>query len=406
MGQKQIDALTGYVRQGHPTLLFHDPLPYINASLAPEVPKMPPGGPFGGGPPPEPKGSLQPLLELLGIDAPGDELVWNRYNPLVANTEIPPEFVFVGKGSGGADAFNPAEPASAGLQKIVMMFPGLLRSKGARPEFTPLLRVGGVGGSLPFRDVVQQSFMGITGINPTRRHVASGQEYTLAGRIQGRPTEITRPNEPARKDAPSAAEVKAIVIADLDLISDQFFEMRRRKLDNLDFDNVAFVLNCVDVLAGDDAYIALRKRRPRHRTLALLEDQSRAFITRSQTEAKQADDEARDALDQAQKSLDAKVAKVREDKELDERGREIKLMALEKVENRRLDVEKARIEDEKRRKVQDSKAAMEQSIRQIENNVRVAAILAAPLPALLLAGLVFGVRAGRENRGANPNRLA
>ena len=60
--QKQIDTLTDYVRQGHPTLLFHDPLPMFNPSLAPEVPKMPPGGPFGGGQPPEPKGNLQPLV--------------------------------------------------------------------------------------------------------------------------------------------------------------------------------------------------------------------------------------------------------------------------------------------------------------------------------------------------------
>ena len=57
--------------------------------------------------------------------------------------DLPPEFVFVGKGSGGADAFNPAEPASSGLQEMVLLFPGLLRSKGSKPEFTPLLRVGG-----------------------------------------------------------------------------------------------------------------------------------------------------------------------------------------------------------------------------------------------------------------------
>jgi len=33
-------------------------------------------------------------------------------------------------------------------------------------------------------------------------------------------------------------------------------------------------------------------------------------------------------------------------------------------------------------------------------------VVAAPLPALVLAALIFGVRSGRENRGANPNRLA
>jgi ABC-2 type transport system permease protein len=409
MTQKQIDDLTGYVRQGHPTLLFHDPLPMFNPTLSPDVPKMPPGGPFGGGQPPEPKGSLQPLFDLLGIDAPGNEIVWNRYNPLLNLPEIPPEYVFIAKGSGGKDAFNPSEPAASGLQEVVMMFPGLVRPKGSKPEFSPLLRVGGVGGTLPFGEVVQQSFMGVSGINNNRRHFPSNLEYTLAARIQGKPLqEMPAPDDPAKKDAakPAPAEIKAIVIGDLDLIGEQFFEMRRRKIENLDFDNVTFVLNCVDVLAGDDAYIALRKRRAEHRTLARVEEETRAFLTRSQKEARAAEDEAKDALERAQKSLDSKVGKIRDDKELDERTRDIKLATLERVENRRLDVEKASIEDEKRRKVQDSKAAMEQSVRAIENRVRIGALIAAPLPALLLAAFVFGARAGKENQGANPNRLA
>ena len=408
--QKQIDALTEYVRGGHPTLLFMDPLPMVNPSLATEVPKAPAGGPFGGGQPPEPKGNLQPLLDLLGIDAPGGEIVWNTYNPLLNLPDLPYEFVFVGKGSGGANAFNPAEPAASGLQELVMMFPGLLRSKGGGPEFTPLLQVSGVGGTIPFAETVQQSFMGVGGINPNRRHVPGNLGYTLAARIQGKPAEGPKPPaDPAKKaEAASrpASEVKVIAIADLDMISEQFFEIRRRKVENLDFDNIPFVLNCVDVLAGDDAYIALRKRRPQHRTLERLEKQTRDYVLLAQKEAKQAEDEARDALEKAQKSLDEKVRKIRDDKELDERARDIKLRTLETVENRRLEVEKAAIEDEKRRKLQDSKASKEQAIRQIEGRVRSLAIIAAPLPAILLAGLVFGVRSGRENRGANPNRLA
>ena len=409
MTQGQIDTLTDYVRQGHPTLLFHDPLPMVNPSLAPEIPRMPAGGPFGGGPPPEPKGNLQPLFDLLGIDAPGNEIVWNRYNPLLGQPEIPPEFVFIGKGSGGDDAFNKSEPASSGLQEMVMMFPGLLRSKGSKPEFTPLIRVGGVGGTLAFGEVVQQSFMGVSGINPNRRHVPSHMEYNLAARIQGKPAEDTRPKDEAKKKdeaKPAPAELKAIVITDLDLIGEQFFEMRKRKIENLNFDNITFVLNCVDVLAGDDAYIPLRKRRAQHRTLTRLEQQASDFIAQSQKESREAEDEAKETLEKAQKSLNDKVAAIEKDKDLDEQSRRIKVSTVERIESRRFEVEKAAIEDDKRRKIQESRANMQQSIRAIENRVRFGAIVAAPLPALLLAAFIFGIRSGRENQGANPNRLA
>ena len=405
LNQKQIDSVTAYIKEGHPTLLFHDPLPIVNPSLAPEVPKQPPGGPMGGQPP-EPKGDITPILDALGIESPGNEVVWNVYNPLVNIPDIPYEYVFVAKGSGGDDAFNPKESASSGLQEVVMMFPGLIRSKTASPEMTPLLRVGETGGTLPFAQIVQQSFMGITGLNPNRRHLPSGQEYILAARIQGQGPAVdpasVKPGEPKLTTKP----IQAIVIADLDLISDQFFQIRRQKSETLDFDNITFVLNCVDVLAGDSDYISLRKRRPIHRTLSWLEQQTSDYVKQSQEAAKQAEDEAKVALDTAQKSLDDKVAKIRTDKELDERAREVKLLTLEKVENRRLEVEKAAIDDDKRRKIQDGKANREQAIRQIESQVRIAAIIAAPLPAILLAGLIFGIRSSRENRGANPKRLA
>jgi ABC-2 type transport system permease protein len=411
MTQKQIDILTDYVRQGHPTLLFHDPLPAVSISLAPEVPKAPPGGQFGGGAPPEPKGNLQPLLDLLGIDSPGNEIVWNRYNPLVGMPDIPPEYVFIGEGSNDKDAFNSSEVASSGLQELVMMFPGLIRSKASKPDFVPLLRVGGVGGTLPFSEVVEQTMMGPGGLNARRQYFPSSLEYTLAARIQGKPAETEPPKleEPGKaqpKEAPKPPEIKVILITDLDLISDQFFDLRKRKIENLDFDNVTFVLNSVDVLAGDEAYIPLRKRRATHRTLTRMEKQSSIFIALSQKQTREAEEDAKSALEKAQKALDDKVAKIQNNKDLDEQSRRLQVMNAQRVESRRLEVEKAAIDDDRRQKIQDSKAAMQQSIREIQNQVRVGAVIAAPLPAMLLAVIVFGIRAGRENQGANPNRLA
>ena len=147
-----------------------------------------------------------------------------------------------------------------------------------------------------------------------------------------------------------------IAIADLDLISEQFFELRRRKIENLDFDNVTFVLNCVDVLAGDDSFVALRKRRPKHRTLERLEDQTkrvhRGAPERDQGGRGRGQGAARRGPEAARQAGRGGPRR----KDLDERTKEIMLVNLQEVANRRLDVEKAKIEDEKRKKIQESKA--------------------------------------------------
>ena len=185
--QRQIDNLTDYVKKGGATLLFLDPYPVDRPDLSPEVPKMPPGGPFGGGQPPEPKGNLRPLLDLIGIDWPSTEIVWNAYNPHPQLADLPEEIVFIGKGSGAKDAFNPEQIASSDLQEVVAIFAGLLRPKsgGSGPEFIPLLRTSDAGGTLSWNDAVQQGFMGNFGIKPRRPRFPSRMSYTLAARIVG-----------------------------------------------------------------------------------------------------------------------------------------------------------------------------------------------------------------------------
>ncbi|HEV3167002.1 MAG TPA: Gldg family protein, partial [Isosphaeraceae bacterium] len=415
LSQKQIDNVKAYVQKGKPTLLFVDPAPIVNLQLAPLVPKQPPGGPFGGGPPPEPKGNIRPLLDLLGVDWPEDQIVWDPYSPHPQLGIEDPEVVFVGRGSGAAEAFNPNQAISSGLQEVVMLFPGLLRpsAKGSPAlKFEPLLSTSNAGGVLQWDQVVRPGMFGMS-MNRTRDHVPSNRAYTLAARIQGPAAAETKSDKDAQKKdggktAERSAELHAVVIADLDLISDRFFEIRQSRpadYDYLDFDNVTFVLNSVDVLAGDDSFVSLRKRRPRHRTLRALEAQTKTYIEHSEADEKAAEESAKKERDLAQKHLDDEVKKVRDSKEYDGRTKDIMLTNLQDVENRRLEVTKANIEDRKKRKIVDSKAEADRAIHQIQNRIRLLAVLFPPLPALLLGCIVYGVRIGRENRGASPNRL-
>jgi ABC-2 type transport system permease protein len=275
-----------------------------------------------------------------------------------------------------------------------------------------LLRTNKNGGTLNWDEVMERSFMGST-VRRARNYFPSGDDYTLAAHISGKlstePDPLAAEKKDAKKAEPKAVEANVILVADLDMISDQFFELRKRpteSMDYLNFDNVTFILNCVDSLSGDDSFIALRKRRPHHRTLLAVEAESQRYIKATQKDSEKAEDEAKKELADAQKRLDARVDEVRNRKDMDDRTKQISLDNLQAVENRRFEVTKAGIEDKKRKAVRESKDVEQQAIQGIHNRIKTLAILLPPLPALILACLVFAVRHGRENVGANPNRLA
>ena len=109
----------------------------------------------------------------------------------------------------------------------------------------------------------------------------------------------------ARVKRDGEVKANAIFVADVDMISDFFFQ--ERTFGNLDFafDNVTFVLNAVDSLAGESDFIALRSRRPAHRSLTRVELEKSEFLTVSEDKRKEADAEAEEALEKAEERLSA-----------------------------------------------------------------------------------------------------
>ena len=399
--QPQVDNLLAFVESGGPTLLFLDPLPQFDRtpgkSLAPTQPKEAPGGMFGGGQPPEPKGDLTPLLAALGIDWPETEIVWNGYNPHPKFKDLPPEYVFITE-TASTDAFNPRAPISAGLQELIVLYGGYVRPRlGSRTEFTPLLRTGDRGGILRFGDITAPGFFGITYDPEGAVHLATGDSYTIAARLQGDAQEGDGDGEPG---------VDAIVVADLDLISDGFFQLRQAGSDEFEFDNVAFVLNGVDALVGDDSFIGLRKQRRRHRSLTMLERRDAEFEKDRLEREAEAEAEADDQLEAARQRMEESIDRIEGNEELDDRTKQVMLAQAREVEQRKLTVAEANIEDAKRRKIEDSFIAKERELRRIRGQVRLAAAVVPPLPAVILGIVVAVVRSRREHRGASPNRLA
>src|SRR5262249_59732433 len=137
-----------------------------------------------------------------------------------------------------------------------------------------------------------------------------------------------------------------------DLMGEQFFELRRQGIENLNFDNVTFLLNAVDQLAGDTSFIALRKRRPRHRTLEAVEARTRAYETQRLEEMRVAEATADTRLKEAQARLDKAGEEVQERRDLEDQAKQGKIANVQAVEERRFQVSLTTIAGGKPRQIE------------------------------------------------------
>jgi len=396
--QNQLNNLQSYILDGKPVLLLVDPLPAFDVSLSPVIPAGTQTGMFmqNQGNTEEPKGNIRAFMNAIGVSWNPAQLVWDSYNPHPDIGALPPEIIFVGEGNESTEAFNENNKASDGLQELVAIYAGYL-FKGAVDgfEFTPLIRTGRSSGLLNWQEVVQRGFFGLS-INRNPRRVPSGETYIVGARILGIEGGVDKPEEDNR----ALKRINAIVIADLDFISEQFFQIRAQAVGDYNFDNVTFFLNCIDLLVEDDSFINLRKKRVKHRTLTAVEARTAEYIDKRLAEEKVAEDEARQALDEAQMRLDEKVAEVQNRTDLDAQAKKIMARSLQEVENRKFEVMRSNIIARKEATIQRSKENMESAIRQIQSRIKSMAVLIPPIPVFVLGVVIFIRRRKRERESA------
>ena len=270
-------------------------------------------------------------------------------------------------------------------------------------SFVPLVQTGSeAAGTVPVGQILD--FEGRReGLSPIRSlfyQPSDHQQYVLAAHIQGTPRG-------------AAAPMNVVLVADAEMVSDIFFRWREQgsipgQEINFDFDNVTFVLNALDALAGDDRFLELRKRRPQHRTLERFDAHTLEARKESAKARKEKSTEHDESIRKAMQDVEAKL------KEIGAEARKRKLDATAVVQlianeqrnlNRKLEEQKAENHqkyNEESRKIDD---AQEAKILGIQGTYKLWAVIIPPIPPLLVAAFVFFNRRSKEREGVSRKRL-
>jgi len=439
LGPEQMTNFTAAVKAGQPVAIFEDPLPALMTEVpGTSQPRRSPMGPmamFGGGGA-QPKGDINQLWDALGVrlsaaggrpamgqTGGGPFVVYQDYNPHL-KLELPSEFVFIdanlegGGGEAAAPGFNQQQPIVSGLQEVLFPFPGAItRDESADVTFTPLVRtVANRTGTIEVDQV-----MGNRGDMRQLRifERRADQSMVLAAAIEraAKAAPADGGEAKAGEKQGGSKPIRAVVVADIDLLDGRIFGLRSRpdEVFGLDFDNVEFALNVLDSLAGDDRFTDIRKRKPKHRTLERIEDtvaaaredadrQRTAFIA----EFDQAEREASDGM---QKEIGEFEKKIRDMEAQGDANPQAAMQAIQQLASRqrlaqrRLDTKIEQLKRKRDAEVDAVERKLESQIRREQDRQKWLAVLLPPILPLVLAFFVFFKRRAQEREGVSKSRL-
>ncbi len=429
MDPLELSNLMTAIRTGQATAVFEDPLSYGTVQWPagavqdqkpeeyfPLVRSTSQGRMFG-----QVSSDLTPLWNYLGIQTYAQIQAGGRIVPGIIwqkNTSYPQslflnkhlEYLVVRKNTGGGlnteFMLDPSHPITDSVNEIAFPYPGAIEPlPNARWDFTSLVRTG-KSGALWFDDFER----------------SQGQEREIK-RLRGResdPKVIAAEIDGGAQDG-SGDGAKVVYVADVDVLADYFVNLRNLPTSagvEYRFDNVAFVLNIFDRLAGEDRYLQIRNRRPPQYTLAVVEKereiewmQVNEKMNDSQKNVELTMNKARQDFEDSSRPIVKRIEDLNQRKlkgenvenQLEQLISTFQQKALE--EDRRLQdeltIQNNRMKEEERK----IRMAAEVSIQKIQRGYKMMAVLLPPIPPLILGLLVFSRRRLREREGISKARL-
>ena len=435
LGPEQMNNFVAAVRSGQPVAIFEDPLPVLmNSVPGTSQPRRGGGGPMAMMQQQnQPKGDLGQLWDVLGLELAAGSgrplmgqmgsspyVVWQDYNPH-PKLELPSEFVFIdaelGEADGGASrSFNQENPITRGLQEVLFPFPGALsKDDKVNLEWTPLVITGTRSGTIEVEQV-----LGNRGDMRQLRifEKPGSQAMVLAAAVDLElpGTQSVTESEKESSDGDTTL-IRAIVVADIDLMGPQIFGLRNRpdEVFGLNFDNVTFVLNVLDTLSGDERFLEIRKRKPKHRTLERIEDtvadaremadmQRQKYITEFDKAEQGANAEMQKEVGEFEKKIEDMESGGNTDRQAAMQAVQ-QLASRQRLAQRRLDTKLEQLKRKRDAEIEQVERSLEATIRREQDWQKWLAVMLPPIPPLVVAFFVFFRRRAQEREGVAKSRL-
>ena len=459
LGPQEMDHLVDAVRSGMPTAILEDPFPYIypQSVAGTAEPKRSQMSMFGG-PPAEPKGDIDQLWKTLGIRLDPMAVVWQDYlREASVEVQADEQWVFIDHGNGAREPFNEEDPISSNLNQLLFLYPGyvskdddsdlsfdLLAVTGSERSGTvdtPMLRRQSQNKNVFNRQITKNPYVIAARVNGTyvddditaTGNLLEGLMNNMSNESAAVEEEEEEEESPAPagdleeadQEAPSTAtdegdeettekapepegvELNAVVVADIDWIIPDFFYIRQSGDRAIipATQNVTFILNIIDSLAGDERFIEIRKRAPQHRTLIKIDEATEKNRQNSLNQQKELIGEIETKISEAQTRFDEKIAEIENDDALTSQEKSMRLEIVRRQEQRRLEAAVESLETERSRKLKQVRYELEQDISAVQDQYKMFALLVPPIPPLLVAFYVFFRRREAEREGVAQSRL-
>lgn len=457
LAPEAMDNVIKAIQSGQPTLIFEDPLPMFLAAPGTGDPRRNPAQMMGMmGQPPPPKADIQKLWDAIGVEVPAapggmmgmtPDLAWQSFNPypkLRQMTNLPDTWIFASTESeGGEGALNQKHPITSRLNEVLLMAPGVVRAKKDSDfEYTKLVSTGSNAGTIAYqkyREVIndpqslqllqdpegpQTLAMLITGgPDQTQGPLVEAEEADDAQADEGKGEEEDD-QEAGRVNENKAEGVNVLYVSDIDLMASVIFQIRNNPAEDAEqiqwnFENVTFLLNAIDYMAGETDYISIRKHRPKHFTLQLVEEQVESALSEEMEQQMKFRDDFEAALASAKQDMQKAVAEYKKRKEDLDRKRQqgeevgideqqavaVNLQAQEELAAKRLLKKEKDLQRERERNMKAIRRSRELKIDAIQNKYKMLALFIPPIPPMLVGIGVFAKRRLREREGIARTRL-